>query len=194
MKTCILQILSGASQALYALLLFLLLLPPLLEGSLPPKFYRRIFRIVREQSSQNKDGVDGVGTSAMGVAFLWKTVLAEANAEHNVGQRWPGLEQVFLVGDTDLLHYVDDICPSNKLLKEAWKEGLNGRKISRMRMPSDKHNVLPSIMPSDLVHNGFDLFTWARGDGTEAKPEQNFDPLRRNSKTRFRNDSRALEF
>ena len=87
LKACILQIFLGASQALCALLL--LLLPPLLEWSLPPKLYGKITRIVCEQSGQNKDGVNGVGASAMGVALLWKTVLAEANAEHDVGQGWP---------------------------------------------------------------------------------------------------------
>lgn len=172
LKACILQIVLGASQALCALLLLLLLLPRILEWSLPPKLYRKISRIVCEQSGQNKDGVNGVGASAMGVALLWKTALAEANAEHDVTQGWPCLEQVFLFRDAGLLHYVDDICPSNELLKEAWNEGLNGWEISGMRMPTDKHNILPSIMLFDLVHDGFDLFTWARSCRTEAKTEQ----------------------
>lgn len=80
----------------------------------------------------------------MGESVLWKTVVAEDNAEHHVGQGWPRLEQVLLFRDAGLLHFVDDICPSNDVLKEAWHGGLNGW----------------IIMLFDLVHDGFELFTW----------------------------------
>lgn len=33
-----------------------------------------------------------VATSAMSEAFLWKTILAKANAQHESRQRWPRFE------------------------------------------------------------------------------------------------------
>lgn len=52
LKACTLQVFVGASQALCALLLLPLLLPPFLEWWLPPKLYRKITRVVCEQSGQ----------------------------------------------------------------------------------------------------------------------------------------------